>query len=70
MLFQISKMSCGHCVSTIRTAVTTADPSADVQADLETKTIDVSSGLSPKEVMQVLDEAGYTATQVSSNDLT
>ena len=61
MKFQISKMSCGHCVSTIEKAIAKADPSASLQADLDTKAVEVSSSLSQKEVMQVLEEAGYPA---------
>ena len=62
MEFQVSKMSCGHCVATIEKALIAADQSASVQADLDKKTVRVSSSLSAGELMQVLDDAGYAAT--------
>ena len=62
MNFQVSEMSCGHCVATIEKAITTEDPSASVQADLDERTISVTSSLSADEVVQVLDKAGYAAT--------
>jgi len=68
MKFEIPEMSCGHCVSSIEKAVGAADPAASVQADLDSRTIRVASSLSPNEVMHVLKETGYDATQSTSND--
>ena len=68
MEFQVSKMSCGHCVATIEKALTAADQSTSMQADLDTRTVRVSSSLSADELMQVLDEAGYAATHTAHPD--
>ncbi len=39
--FQVSGMSCGHCVNAVQNAVQTVDPEAQVTVDLETGHVDV-----------------------------
>jgi copper chaperone len=36
--FNVTGMSCGHCVSTVQNAVQAVDPEAQVTVDLETGT--------------------------------
>jgi copper chaperone len=57
--FQIPNMSCGHCVKAITEAVKTADPQAQVQADLPNHKVQVQSAVPREAVVAQLVEAGY-----------
>ncbi|MFT4171691.1 MAG: heavy-metal-associated domain-containing protein [Rhodocyclaceae bacterium] len=58
--FHIPSMSCGHCVATIRQALTEADPDAKVDIALERKEVAVTSTrLGDAELRNRLSEAGY-----------
>jgi copper chaperone len=66
MTFQIkvSDMACAACVTTITHAVKSVDPSATVEADLQTKFVKVK--LEPQQsqaaVKEAIAAAGYTVT--------
>lgn len=62
--FAIEKMSCGHCVNTIETAVNALVGVASSQANLETKTITVTGSASAAEIMKALSHAGYEASEI------
>ncbi len=57
--FQIPNMSCGHCVRAITEAVKTADPKAEVQADLPAHQVQVQSSVPREALVAQLTEAGY-----------
>ena len=62
-VFDIQKMSCGHCVGTITRALSAADPTATVTADLERRRITVTGGnLDTEALRAIIADAGYTAT--------
>ncbi len=62
-VFDIQKMSCGHCVGTITRAITAADPYATVTTDLERRRITVSGGnLDTEALRAIIADAGYIAT--------
>ena len=55
-------ISCGHCVATVQTAVGALDGVERVQADAETKRIEVAfdpARVSRPRIEAALDEAGY-----------
>jgi copper ion binding protein len=59
-------ISCGHCVSTVQTAVGQLEGVAEVQASAETKFVDVDfdpSRTSLDEITRALTEAGYPPAQ-------
>ena len=56
-------MSCGHCTAAIDKAVKTADPKANVLADLASKTVTIESSLDPSVLKTTLEKAGYPAKQ-------
>ena len=58
--FQVSGMSCGHCVSAVQNAVQTVDPKAQVTVDLETGHVDVLSEQPRKDIGAAIENAGYT----------
>jgi copper chaperone len=67
MTFQIKvpDMACAACVTTITNAVKAVDPSATVEADLQTKLVKVK--LEPQQsqtaVKDAIAAAGYTVTE-------
>jgi len=59
--FEVSDMTCGHCVSTVTKAVKAADRDAKVQIDLATHRVQIepaSAGI--EELADAIKEAGYT----------
>ncbi|APX22382.1 MAG: copper chaperone [Rhodobacteraceae bacterium] len=57
--YKVEDMSCGHCVSTIETAVSKADPSAQATCDLSSKTVEITGAKDEAAVVQAVREAGY-----------
>jgi copper chaperone len=59
MQFNITTMTCGHCVKAVTEAVHTVDPRAIVEVDLDTHQLDVETTESRAAVATALTEAGY-----------
>ena len=58
--FQVSDMTCGHCVNVITKAVKAADKDAAVQIDLAAKRVDIESGsVDAGALAAVIRNAGY-----------
>lgn len=58
--YQVPDMSCNHCVKTITDAIRTQDASAQVNTDLDTRTVSVqSTTLSDEALRAALSAAGY-----------
>lgn len=60
--FNIPNMTCGHCVKTITRAVQSVDAAAEIQADLATHSIGVTSSVGPARLSAAIAAAGYTNT--------
>lgn len=58
--FNVSDMTCGHCVGAITKAVKAADPEASVEVVLREKRVSVRSALPQQEIAEAISEAGYT----------
>lgn len=59
--FQVSDMTCGHCVNTITKAMKTIDKDATVQIDLATHRVDIETGaVDAAGLAKVIEDAGYT----------
>jgi len=56
----VPDMACSACAETITKAVQTLDSGASVQADPETKKVDISTTSDPEQVKQAIADAGYT----------
>lgn len=63
--FEVSDMSCGHCVSTITRAVKSADKDATVQIDLAKHRVEIAPGSANAQALSdAIREAGYTPVPV------
>lgn len=60
--FTVPKMSCGHCTAKIETSVTDADPTALIEFDLETRTVDIDSADDQATLLAAIQSAGFEAT--------
>ena len=60
-VYQVRGMTCGHCVSAVSSEITAIDGVRDVQVELATGDVTVSSDrpLDPAAVAAAVDEAGY-----------
>lgn len=58
-IFQVPKMSCGGCASTITDALKQEDELAEVHIDLTTRIVKVDSERSEADIAAVLTRAGY-----------
>lgn len=61
--YQVSDMSCGHCVEAITAAVKRVDPAAEVQIDLAAKSVEVSTSAADGLVRGAIGDAGYTPVE-------
>ncbi len=61
MKYHVPDMSCGHCKSSIETALSALDPEAQVSVDLEAKTVDVATSKPDAAVVTALEEIGFPA---------
>ena len=65
--FQVSDMSCNHCVKSITQAVLALDAGALVQVDLAQHRVSVQSASATAEaVAQAIQAAGYTPTPLKA----
>lgn len=62
MKFLVPDMTCGHCASHIRQAISGVDSAANVQVDLDSKLVEVSSSASAQALAQAIAAEGYTPT--------
>jgi len=57
---KVPDIKCEDCVETIEEAVKTADPQAEVEIDLDSKTVRVHSQDADATIRQAITAAGYT----------
>ncbi len=60
--FNVPDMTCGHCVQKVTQAVQSVDQAAQVQADLATHSIGVTSSASAASLSAAIAAAGYANT--------
>ena len=58
--FDIPDMTCGHCKSTVESAIHQVDTSAAIRIDLAAKTADVETEASADRIAEAIAAAGYT----------
>lgn len=56
--YLVPEISCGHCKSTIESAVGDLDGVDRVDVDIETKTVTVDGG-EPETIVAAIEDAGY-----------
>jgi copper chaperone len=59
--FLVPGMNCGGCLGSITRSLQTVDPQAQVQGDLETRSIKVASEKAEDLLLAALSSAGYPA---------
>ena len=57
--YKVPEMSCGHCVSTIETAVKELDPQAVISADLAGHQVTVQTKVDASQIGDAIRSAGY-----------
>jgi copper chaperone len=65
LTLRIRDMTCGHCASTIARAVAGVDKSARVEVDILGKLVSVTSTADDGELIEAIQEAGYTPEKAS-----
>lgn len=58
--FQVSDMTCSHCVATVMKAVKSVDSEASVKIDLAHIAVDIESTAPVARFAEAIEEAGYT----------
>ena len=65
--FEVSDMTCGHCVSTITKALKAADKDAKVQIDLALRRVQVEpASAGAADLAEAIKDAGYTPVPVQA----
>lgn len=59
MNFKVPSIVCDGCITTIKDAITTHEPNAKVEANLDTKQISVDTEASEESIKQVITAAGH-----------
>jgi copper chaperone len=59
IVLKVEGMSCGHCVKAVTAAIQAQDADAQVQVDLENKTVKAQTDLSRSRVSMAIEEEGY-----------
>lgn len=58
--FQVSDMTCSHCVATVEKAVKSVDAAAKVDIDLGSLAVKIESDEPVERFAQAIEDAGYT----------
>lgn len=58
--FQVSDMTCSHCVATVEKAVKSVDAAATVDIDLGSLSVKIESKKPAERFAQAIEDAGYT----------
>lgn len=58
--FQVSDMTCSHCVATVEKAVKSVDAAAKVDIDLGSLAVKIESEEPAERFAQAIEDAGYT----------
>ncbi|MGF9763271.1 heavy-metal-associated domain-containing protein [Microvirga sp. 0TCS3.31] len=64
-VFHIPGMNCGGCLRAITRSILALDPRAQVETDLDARTIKVVSSQSEASILEVLGDGGYPARSLS-----
>lgn len=62
---QVENMSCGHCVRAVTAAVQGVDAAAQVEVDLATKSVTITSATPLAPLQTAIVEAGYPVSSAA-----
>ncbi|WP_417662053.1 heavy-metal-associated domain-containing protein [Pseudomonas sp.] len=60
-IFKVDGMRCGHCIKAITNVIKAVDMQAQVQVDLASAEVCVSSSLDAAQLSALINKAGYCA---------
>ncbi|WP_417244000.1 heavy-metal-associated domain-containing protein [Celeribacter sp.] len=60
-LFSVPDMTCGHCSAAITEALEAVDDGVEIEANMQTREIDVRSTAGDAAILKALNDAGYPA---------
>ena len=63
MNLKVPSMVCDGCVTTIKEAITTHEPEAKVEIDLDSKLVKVDTEASEESIKQVITAVGHTVKE-------
>lgn len=63
LTFHVSDMTCSGCVKAITGAVRDLDAAATVNADLDSKTVQIASTATADALAEAIQDAGFTLTK-------
>lgn len=63
--FQVSDMTCSHCVQTVEKAIRGVDANARVTIDLDTKDVAVDSTAPAETLTAAIEDVGYTSRRTA-----
>ncbi len=61
---RVPNMACGGCARSVTAALASVDPKARVETDPSAREVRVASSAAEKELLAVLEEAGYPAERL------
>ena len=64
--FEVSGMTCGHCVRAVTEAVHGVDAGAKVEVDLQAGRLTVQGDAAPDRIVQALAAEGYPAVPMAA----
>lgn len=62
--FKVDGMNCGHCVGTIRHALSRLAPNSAITVDLERGEVSLAADLDPASAIAAMKAAGYEAAVI------
>lgn len=60
MKLLVKDMTCGHCASVITQAIKALDTMAQIEIDLSSKTVTISTNANKQDILTAVSEEGYT----------
>lgn len=62
--FNVPEMSCGHCKAAVERAVSSIDEIADLEFDMEARTVEIDSDVDDAGLIAAIKVEGYEAVPV------
>ena len=66
--FHIPGMTCGGCLGAVTRAIHKLDPQAQIEGDLENRTVAIRSDKAAASLLAALENAGYPAQAISDDE--
>jgi len=64
MKYSVPDMTCGHCTSSIESALKALDSGANVKTDLVTHTVEIETSVAETAILAAMKNEGYPASRI------